>query len=164
MPRLGKLFAGLYRVNRDQYGFSPWDSVRVAYYAAKAAKVFQPSQDRAQAAAAIPWLVRYYGIIRQRSREPFDVRKAAEGELDWWQLRREDATPDQYGKVVARVAEEVYGTHDERLGRAAQLRAAMMNYRDQRNDGRMHEQDWQVIQENLVESFTLLRRAVEPRS
>jgi hypothetical protein len=162
--RYAALFAALYRVNRHQYGLSPWDSVRVAYFAAKAAKVFQPSRNRAEAKTAIPWLVRYYGVIQTRSHEPFDVGTAAEAELDWWQLRREDAAPEEYGKVVARVAEEVYGTHDEKLRQSARLRAAMMNYRDQRSDGRMRELDWRTIEDNLVRSFTLLKRAVERRS
>jgi hypothetical protein len=162
--RYPALFATLYRTYREQYGFSPWDSVCVAYHAAKAAKVFQPSRGRAEADAAIPSLVRYYGIIQTRSHEPFDVRKAAQGELDWWQLRRENAKSEAYAAVIARVAQEVYGTHDERIEESAQLRAAMMDYRDQRSDGRMREQDWQTIESNLVQSFALLKRAVERRS
>jgi hypothetical protein len=157
------MFLALYRVNREQYGFSPWDSVRVAFFAAKAARVFQPSTNRAQAEAAIPWLRRYYGIIQARSHEPFDVDKAAASELDWWQLRREDAAPEDYGKVVARVAEEVYGTRDPRLGQASQLRAAMMDYRDRRSDGRMAEQDWHFIEQNLCRAFALLRDGVARR-
>ena len=159
--RYAALFAALYRMNRGQYGFSPWDSLRVAYLAAKAAKVFQPSQSREQAETALPWLGRYFEVIQTRSHEPFDVHKAAATELDWWQLRREHATPEQYGTIVARVAEEVYGCHDPRLLQSAQLRAAMMDYRDRRSDGRMREQDWQAIQDNLVQSYALLRHAIE---
>jgi hypothetical protein len=154
------LFLALYRVNREQYGFSPWDSVRVAFLAAKAARVFQPSTNRAQAEAATPWLRRYYGIIRARSHEPFDVDKAARSELTWWQLRREDASPEEYGKVVAQVAQEVYGTHDGRLEQASQVRAAMMDYRDRHSEGRMAEQDWYFIEQNLRKAFALLKQGV----
>jgi len=154
------LFRRLYRMNREQYGFSPWDSVRVAFIAAKAARVFQPSTNRAQAEAAIPWLYRYYGIIKERSHEPFDVDKAAASELDWWQLRREGATPEEYGRVIAQVAHEVYGNRDQRLDQASRLRATMMDYRDRRADGRMGEQDWRFVEQNLREAFTLLKEGV----
>jgi len=118
------LFQQLYRMNREQYGFSPWNSFRIAYSAAKAAHVFQPSTSRAQARAAIPWLVRYYSIIKVDTHESFDVERAAGLELDWWQLRREDATPAEYGKVIAKVAAEVYQTDNDDIQQAGALRAA----------------------------------------
>jgi hypothetical protein len=158
------LFRQLYRMNREQYGFSPWDGFHIAYYAAKAAKAFQPSTSRGQARAAFPWLVRYYGILQARGREPFDVARAAELELDWWQRRREDATPEEYGKVISRLAAEIYQTDSEDLRQAGALRAAMMQFRDERSGGRMREEDWQTIQDGLRRSFALLKRAVERRT
>jgi hypothetical protein len=133
---------------------------QVAYYAAKAAKVFQPSHSRAEALAALSLLERYYDLIQRRSHEPFDVRRAAAAELDWWQLRREHATPTAYGDVVAQVSEEVYGSRDRRLRESAQLRAAMMDYRDQRSDGRMRAEDWHTIEENLVKAYALLAEVI----
>ena len=86
------LFGALYSLSRDEYGFSPWDSVRVSYFAAKAAKDFQPTRSREEAQVARPTLEKYYAVIRARIGEEFDVRDAARLELDWWQLRREKAT------------------------------------------------------------------------
>ena len=154
------LIGCLYRVNRDDYGFSPLDSALVAYYAAKAAKIFQPTTSRAEAQAALPSLEAYFELIRRRSHEPFDVASAARTELDWWQLRREHVTFEDYGKVVAKVAAEVYRASNQEIRRAGQLRAEMMDYRDQRGDGRMKEADWQHIRENLVESYALLKKGV----
>ena len=154
------LFHQLYRMNREQYGFSPWTSFRIAYCAAKAANVFQPSTSRAEARAAIPWLVRYYGIIKADTREPFDVQRAAELELDWWQQRREDATPAEYGKVIAQVAAEVYQTDNDDIQQASALRAAMMQFRDERSRGRMREQDWYIVEDGLGRAFALLKHAV----
>ena len=154
------LFGSLYQVNRDQYGFSPWDSVRVGFYAARAAKVFQPTSSRAQAQAALPMLEDYYGLIQRRSREPFNVSKAAQMELDWWQLRRENATAAGYGEVIAHVAEEVYGASNANIGEGALVRAEMMHYRDERSDGRMQAEDWEHIRENLVRAYALLKVGV----
>src|SRR5581483_3817896 len=102
------LFRTLYETNRREFHCSPFDSVRLAYYAAKAAEIFQPTRSRAEAQTALPWLQKYYGLIQSSSGEPFDVGKAARLELDWWQLRRENANTDQYGDVIAMGSVEVY--------------------------------------------------------
>jgi hypothetical protein len=43
------LFADLYDNSRTQYGFFPWDAVRIAAAAARAARAFQPSTSRSGA-------------------------------------------------------------------------------------------------------------------
>ncbi len=150
------LFRALYSVSREAYSFSPWNSVCIALHAARAAKVFQPTTNRAEAERAVPILERYYGVLRHRGGETFDVSKAAKLELDWWQLRREKATPDQYGQVIARVASEVYGVTNADIKAGSLLRAQMMDYRDERSDGRMQSEDWRHIEENLTRSYQLL--------
>jgi len=56
--------------------------------------------------------VRYFSLLRDRAGEDFDPDKAARLELDWWQLRRESATPAQYGAVVAQVTQELFHAHN----------------------------------------------------
>jgi hypothetical protein len=41
------LLVDLYRLSRDEYGFSPADSLAISWYAARAAKTFQPTASRA---------------------------------------------------------------------------------------------------------------------
>jgi hypothetical protein len=154
------LFAMLYSLSRDQYGYSPWDSIWLAWYAAKAAKVFQPTHSRAEAEKALPILEKYYSVMRRHSRERFDPAKAARFELEWWQLRREKATSQQYGTVVAAVASELYGTHGMAITQSALLRAQMMQYRDERSTGPMKSEDWTYIADGLTRSYQLLKSAV----
>src|ERR1700760_1089905 len=90
------LGVALYSLYHDQYHFSPGDSAQLGFYSGKAAQVFQPTTGRAEAQIALPWLVKYYTLLRDRSGEAFDAEAAARMELDWWQLRREHATPQQY--------------------------------------------------------------------
>ena len=54
--RYGALFYHLYELSRRQFGFSPLDSLRIALAAAKAARAFQPTRSRGEAAAALPRL------------------------------------------------------------------------------------------------------------
>lgn len=154
------LFLALYSLNRNEYGFSPWDSLRVSYFAAKGAKVFQPTHNRTEAQIALPFLERYFSIIRQRSGEQFDAANVAKLELDWWQLRREDKTAAEYGEVVAQVTTEVYGVNNDDVKQAALLRAEMMDYRDARRDGKMQAADWSHIEEGLARSYQLLKEGI----
>lgn len=154
------LFRGLYTLSRREYGFSPWDSVLLSFYAAKAAAVFQPTRTRAEAQNAIPILEQYYGVIRRSGGERFAVPRAAQLELDWWQLRRENSTPAQYGEVIAQAITELYGVSNTEVKQAALLRAEMMRYRDERRDRRMETQDWAHIEEGLVRSYQLLKAGV----
>ena len=150
----------LYTLNRDLYHFSPADSVRLAYNAGKAAQLFQPTASRAEAQVALPLLVSFFTLMQQSSGEAFDPANAARLELDWWQLRRENSTPPEYGKVVAQVSEEIFQTKNERISKAAIQRAVMMGYRDARRDGKMTPDDWALIEKNLIESYHNLKGGV----
>ena len=103
------LFADLYDNSRAQYGFSPWDSVRIAVAAARAAHAFQPSTSRSSAQAALPFLEEYFGLLARATPAPLDIKAAARAELDWWQARREAIAPQTYGAMIARVSTFLYG-------------------------------------------------------
>ena len=70
------LFADLYDNSRAQYGFSPWDSVRIAAAAARADRAFQLSTSRTGAKwrcrsliwSACPGAARYRGCGSGRTR------------------------------------------------------------------------------------------------
>jgi hypothetical protein len=82
------LFADLYDSSRAQYGFSPWDSVRIAAAAARAARAFQLSTSRTGAQVALPFREEYFGLLARATPAPLDIEAAARAELDWWQARR----------------------------------------------------------------------------
>jgi len=150
----------LYTMYRDIYHFSPADSARLAYNAGQAAKVFQPTGSRAEAQVALPFLISYYTLLRDKSGEFFDVEKAAKLELDWWQLRRENVTPQQYGEVVAEVAEVVFNAQNEHVTKSGIQRAVMMRYRDDRRGGGMTEEDWAHLEKHLIEAYRELKTGV----
>jgi hypothetical protein len=158
--RYADLLGDLYALNRDEYGFSPADSLAIAWYAARAAQIFQPTRSRAEAQKALPMLERYYAVLRERGGETFDEREAARLELDWWQLRRENAQPAEYGSVIVRTTFVVFHADNAEVRRAALLRAEMMSYRDKRRDGRMQESDWAHVESELVRSYEALRAGI----
>jgi len=107
--RYGALFYHLYESTRTQFGFSPLQSLHVAFSAAEAARTFQPTRSRREADAALPALVAYYRNFAPAAPVAFDVEEAARLELDWWQARREAVAPRDYGLTIARVAALTYG-------------------------------------------------------
>ena len=155
------LFADLYDVSRSEYGFSPLDSLQLAVAAANAAKSFQPSTSRTEAEAALPALVSYFRILAAAAPAPVEVEDAARTELAWWQARREVATPEQYGLIIARVATLVYGVDGEDLRRSGVERAQAMAYRDAR-DASISEADWSLIANRLELAYGLLKKALSP--
>jgi hypothetical protein len=158
--RYVRLFHRLYSLSRHQYGFSPWDSLRVAWYSAGAARTFQPTRSRSEAQRALTQLQKYYGIVRAHSREQFDVFEAARLELEWWQLRRENATPVQYGDIVAQTSAAVFGMNNMEIRQAGRTRAEMMRYRDERHGGHMRDADWKHIEQGLARSYHLLKTGI----
>ena len=153
------LFSELYALSREQFGFSPLDSLRIAVSAARAAKTFQPTASRAAAEAAVPDLANYYGLLAKAAPKPFDVSKAAELELDWWQARREHVSPEDYGLTIARTSSLVYGIDNAKLREAGILRAKAMAYRDAHGDD-MTEADWAAINLQLRASYNALKQGI----
>jgi hypothetical protein len=155
------LFGDLYRLSRTQFGFAPLDSFRIALAAARAARAFQPTRSREAADAALPLLETYYGLLASGIPGGFDVAEAARLELDWWQARREAASPDQYGVTVARVSAIVYGkpADDPSLLTAGIGRAEAMAYRDEIGEA-MTDPDWSEIECRLRRAYWSLKAAV----
>lgn len=153
------LIRKLYSLYRDIYHFSPGDSAQLAYSAGRAAQLFQPTDSREKAQVALPLLVQHYTVLRSRGGETFDPDKAATLELEWWQLRREGATPTEYGQVVAQLSKEIFGVDNEHTQKSALLRARMMSYRDLRR-GHLQPADWAHIEEGLIESYRELKAGV----
>lgn len=157
-PNLG---VDLFLASHSQYGFSPWDSTRMAWYAAKAAKLSQPTQPRTQAfAVAIPPLIRYYEIIQHATDSVWKPEEIAPLELEWWVMRREKATWQEYGESITTLTAMTYQVPAESVRPACMLRAEMMHYRDERRNGLMAEADWQHISTELGRFWQMLKQAV----
>jgi hypothetical protein len=159
--RYPALFMHLYESSRAQFGFSPLVSLRIALSAAQAARTFQPTRSRAEAEAAIPDLVTYYGLLREAAPVAFDPREVASRELDWWQARRESVGPQDYGITIGQVAALTYGKgQDEPALRAFGIgRAEAMAYRDAHGQA-ITERDWSAIEKQLRDAYQELKAEI----
>jgi hypothetical protein len=158
-----KLYAELGELLRKQYGFRYWKSQEVAYRAARAAFVFKDGRGRPDYERALPDLVAFYGAIREASTTEFDVRRAAQLELEWWIVHRERARrpPGDLERALAALAAEIYRVPAERLAEHARYRAEAMRIRDDKAaSGGVTEADWARIDSLLHASWQSLLRAV----
>ena len=159
--RYGALFYHLYESTRTQFGFSPLQSLHVAFSAAEAARTFQPTRSRREADAALPALVAYYRNFAPAAPVAFDVEEAARLELDWWQARREAVAPRDYGLTIARVAALTYGraADDTGIRQFGIARAEAMAFRDARGEA-ITDADWMRIEYQLGEAYRTLKASI----
>jgi hypothetical protein len=161
--RFVALFADLYGLARDEQGFSPLDSARIAIEAARAARAFQPTTSRAEAQVVLPLLADYFAVLARGAPEPVDVAVAARAELNWWQARRESAPPESYGLTIAQVATLLYSVEGIEVESFGVIRAPAKAYSDAR-EGRMTEADWSAIETQLASAYRHLKQAVSRRT
>lgn len=162
--RHASLLGTLYALNRSEYGFSPWDSARLSFYAARAAILFQPTRNRAEAQAALPHLQRYFGLLTRCAGSSREASDLARLELEWWQQRREGVAATNYATVIAQVEAGLYGVAESQIRPSALLRAEAMAFRDVRGPEGMRPADWQVVEQQLTRSYQLLIAVVQPGS
>jgi hypothetical protein len=160
-----RLFGQLAELLRTQYRMPLLRSHVAAYHAARAAFIFKEGHNRADYEKALPSLVSFYAAIRKISNLPFDVDRAAQLELEWWIVHREEHghAPDKLIQALAEVPAEIYSVPAERLMEHARLRAEAMTIRDTKaTAGHVTEADWEQIGNLLRASYQSLSRAINP--
>lgn len=152
-----KLFFQLARLMRKQYHAPYWRSFFIAYRAAKAAFVFKEGRTRADYAKALPPLEKFYREINRLSDRPFDVKRVAQLELEWWIIRREpdQFTPADWERILAEEAGVMYHEPAEKFLNYARLRTEAMVFRDEKREN-TREADWDKIERLLVDCWRAL--------
>jgi hypothetical protein len=139
-----QLFLELATLLRREFELPFWRSWQGAYYAARSAVVFQRGRERAEYRRALPDLVEYYSLIRSASTTPFDVRRVAELELEWWIVHRQ--APGNLPTALAELPAAMYGQPAPEFAEHARLRAEAMVLRDGGGDwgriGALLERSW----------------------
>jgi hypothetical protein len=167
------LFAQLVSLLQGQFHLQPLRAVAMAALAARAAAVFQVAASHDDYRRALPYLERYYAGIRAVSEVPFDPRRAAALELEWWIVHREvdDHPPGGLEHALAELAAELYQVPAERLWAHAARRAEAMTIRDRtsRREVGVLDDDWDRIEAVLWVAWKALAdevrtvRDAEPR-
>lgn len=158
-----RMFSELTELLEKQYKLRFWRRQLVAFYAAKAAFVFKDGGSRADYEKALPDVEKFYNEIRRVSTTDFDVKRAAQLELEWWIVHRERKKyrEGDLARALAETAAEIYKMPVENFLEHGNLRAEAMKIRDTKAEsGGVSEEDWQKIDELLHGSWRSLHSAV----
>lgn len=158
-----KMFRELTELLETQYKLPFWRRQLVAFYAAKGAFVFKDGKARADYEKALPDVEKFYNQILDISTTPFDARRAAALEVEWWIVHRERKKYNEgdLGRALAETAAVIYEMPVDRFLEHGDLRARAMEIRDTKAEsGGVSEEDWQQIDELLHGSWRSLYRVV----
>lgn len=157
------LFLELTHLLRAQYHFSITRSWVGAYYAARAAVVFQRGASRPDYEKALPDLIAYYSLIQAGSDTPFNLQQVARLELEWWIVHRQRTghAPGDLPDSLATLQAAIYHKPAQQFAEHAQARADAMIIRDTRAaSGGVSNTDWNRINQLLNTSWASLKNVV----
>ena len=156
-PRHALLVWDVYAAARDAYGFSPFESVRLSWHAARAASLFHGNGDATRHQAALEHMKSYYGIVAALN-PSLDAGEAARMELQWWREHRARQYQACAGTVAA-LSAAIYGGDAARYLPAARQRVEAMKRCDAQRTRSLTELDWTAIRDGLIASYRLLHEA-----
>lgn len=160
-----RLFWQLLQLVRSQLGFNWPLTIRLAYYAGWAAADFRINRKRGiNKARVLQSLDSFYKIISSHS-HPFDYKKAAQLELEWWQVHR-DSTKNNPAleQSLARAAAVVYRVQPDELKDYAHYRAEAMILPHHEADSPGNKVDWPEVHRLLLKSWQALFDAVHNKN
>lgn len=128
---------------------------------AKAYSIFgampQDAMDADYNKTVLPLLIEAYQTLKSAVKASWQPDEAAKLDLDWMISRRRPATlsPEIVAAKMANFYACLYGKNSPNLIRAAYLRAVAARYRDECQDnwGGIKQEDWQVIEHVLEQSY-----------
>ncbi|KAF0249080.1 MAG: hypothetical protein FD167_1520 [bacterium] len=146
---------------RTQNKLPFWQANLNAYRAAKAAFVFKKGQNRSDYEQATPYLVDYFNTLNTIGNLQGDANTIAKSELEWWIVHRERKAYGEEALVnaIATTTGQFYGIDPNLVKNYASARTVAMIQRDNKQEaGKVTEEDWQNIEQKLIEAYTSLAK------
>lgn len=158
-----KLFWQLVQLIRHQLSVGWSLSIRLAFYAGWAAADYRIHKKKGvNTDRVLKNLTKFYQIISEKSAEPFDYVKAAETELEWWEVhRRSYQNNPALEDSLAENAAAIYNVPAKKLKKYAHYRAEAMILPRHEGDGQDMPTDWPEVESLLVTAWRSLHQAVQ---
>lgn len=157
-----KLFMQLLQLMRTQLHLNWLLVLRLSLYSGWAATDYRLKKGRENYPRVLKNLTKFYKIISDNCTEPFDYKKAAEFELEWWDIHR---YPDRYKKSLeqslADAQEAVYNTDSTKFKKYAHNRAVAMQLPNHEGDKQDNPPNWNEIYELVLKCWQSLHEAVQ---
>lgn len=149
---------------KETFALSLWQAIRGAYLVARAEIAFAPFPEN-DIAKAQAYMRRFYQMIKNIHHEDFDVARAAQLEVNWWNVHRKLFGNPENGELIEALLNlyaEAYDISSAKLQDAARLRAMGMLYSDQWVDAGKPENSSLLMHEEdaLLQSYVALKEAI----
>lgn len=143
---------------RAQFGISLKTAYDVVEPMARGAMGFHFGQDYRR--QILPKLEESCARLAQACGKDWDAKALAEAELAWWVARRTpgEDSPEHVGELIATLYSGLYGSTNPDIERAGLLRAQAAALRDEAGQNA----DWAGVEALLTDSYTALRKGIQP--
>jgi hypothetical protein len=124
------------RVCRHVFGLSWKATIQCSWLILRANQLWAPYLDN-DPERSRRMMERFYRIVRRLYAEPFDPATAADLEVQWWRVHRDNQQSSSgsdgpaLADALARLYSHVYGVSEQSVRVAAEQRALAMHYSDQ---------------------------------
>jgi len=152
----------VYRMLRSQFNLGPLQGACATYYSVRAAVAWAPRDHDTAKVRAL--LRRFYGVLRNATRTPFDAAAAGDAELEYWVVHRQfDGEKGRPELIDAntRIAATVYSLSFAQARPAGVARAHAADLVDDITGGRQAPtpEAWATVAAALRSAYTLLHDA-----
>jgi hypothetical protein len=161
-----KMFVQLLQTMRTQLHLNWFRTFRLAYYSGLAATDYRLKKGKENYPRVQKNLIKFYKVISNNCSQPFDYKKAAKLELEWWDIHR---YPKKYKKSLEQSLADaqavIYHTESAGLKTYAHNRAVAMMLPNHEGDRQDNPPDWKKVNDLLDKSWQSLYAAVnKPRA
>jgi hypothetical protein len=140
-------------------------AIRLAWHGGMAAMIYRRHKGHENYLRVLKSLVKFYKIGSDHALAPFDYHKAAQLELEWWDIHR---YPKKYDKSleqsIAKAAGVVYACKPEVLKKYAVYRAEAAEMLTHEGDQHAVKNDWPQIENILQQTWYSFNQAVQPKN
>jgi hypothetical protein len=157
-----KLFLLLFKIIKSQLGLNWFITIRLAYYSAWAAADYRIHRASVNRERVLRSITKYYKLISKYATEPFDYKRVAELELEWWDVhRRSYKNNKELEQSLANAVAAMYHVEPASLKDYAHYRAEAMILPRHKGDSKDNPIDWPKIQEMTIASWKALYLAIQ---
>ena len=157
-----KMAVLLFKMGRQQFKLSPLTTLRLSFYAGWAATDYRLRKGHENNYRVLKNLTKFYKLISARTLESFDYKRAAQTELQWWNIHR---YPKKYKKSLSQALAEsaavIYKVPVSSLSGYARYRAQAMLIPGHQGDDQPNPPDYEQITKLLIKAWRSLHQAAQ---
>jgi len=157
-----RLFPQAFILIKYQLGFSWLATAKLAYYAGRAAVAYRLRKGNENYSLAEANLIKLFETVSKNCTKPFNFKKAARLELEWWDIQR---YPEKHQKTLARSLNEnmaaVYGVSADSIKGYGHNRALALSLLGNDSGKRVTPLDSKKLTKLLAKAWQSLHAGVQ---